>query len=74
MESGSRIVSDFIRVSKENQQRKRVGFILGMAMAEGGEGAMADWRELQSQEEEEEEMDDGSELRWINDPSNCRQS
>lgn len=78
-----RVVSDIIKVCRENQHRMgvdpfevmlmRMGFRL-QAMAE--EGGIEGHRPAEGEGPagRRGEMDDEGEVRWINNPSNCRQS
>ena len=94
-EESSRVVSDLVKVCKDNQHRMgidpfevmlmRMGFRLAMA----DEGAAAAYQPQQrggggagggagggggGGGEGQEPMEDAGEVRWINNPSNCRQS
>ena len=81
----SRVISNFVKVCKDNQHRMgvdpfevmlmRMGFRLQAMAEEGGvEGHRPAEGEGPGGGQGEAMVDDEGEFRWINNPSNCRQS
>lgn len=90
LESGpGRVVSDLVKVCKDNQHRMgvdpfevmlmRMGFRLQAMAEEGSAEGQPRYQQPADQEGEGpggrgEAMDEEGDLRWVNNPANCRQS